>query len=215
SIDSLRNIISRSELISELPLFLSGIKELEVPVYTVWGSCEDVQVLEKFRNGEYKVKNLYIIDEHSSKCLNVGDIKLRLFGLGGAIIMHKLFDNGEGRTTIAGGQGTMWSTVLQIGELLHTANKVWNSSEVRVFITHHSPGREGLLKQISLALKADFTISAGLHFRYGSIAKAITLKPSLAISRAILSNFSIISFVSGISTAFFSKTETDFIHISS
>ncbi|KAG4300861.1 hypothetical protein PCK1_002938 [Pneumocystis canis] len=178
SIDSIRNIISRSELISELPLFLSGVKELEVPVYTIWGSCEDVQVLEKFRNGEYKVKNLYIVDEHSSKCLNVGDIKLRLFGLGGAIIMHKLFDNGEGRTTIAGGQGTMWSTVLQMGELLHTANKVWDSSEVRIFITHHPPGREGLLKQISLALKADFTISAGLHFRYGSSYNDFSVTPS-------------------------------------
>ncbi|CCJ28733.1 unnamed protein product, partial [Pneumocystis jirovecii] len=181
SIESIRNTISRSELIiSELSLFLSGVKELLVPVYTIWGSCEDVHVLEKFRSGEYMIKNLHIIDEHSSKCLNVGDIKLRLFGLGGAIIMHKLFDNGEGRTTIAGGQGTMWSTVLQMGELLHTADRVWDSSEVRIFVTHHSPGREGLLKQISLALKADFTISAGLHFRYGSSYNDFSVTPSTA-----------------------------------
>ncbi|EMR09477.1 hypothetical protein PNEG_02064 [Pneumocystis murina B123] len=192
SIEFIRNTISHSELvISELPSFLSGEKELDVPVYTIWGSCEDVCVLEKFRSGEYKIKNLYIIDEHSSKCLNVGDIKLRLFGLGGAVIMHKLFDNGEGKTTIAGGQGTMWSTVLQMGELLHTANKVWDNSEVRVFVTYHSPGREGLLKQISLALKADFTISAGLHFRYGSSYNDFSVTPSteyflqkLATSRA-------------------------------
>ncbi|QSL66256.1 hypothetical protein MERGE_000632 [Pneumocystis wakefieldiae] len=192
SIDFIRNTISHSELvISELPLFLSGEKELDVPVYTIWGSCEDVCVLEKFRSGEYKVKNLFIIDEHSSKCLNVGDIKLRLFGLGGAVIMRKLFDNGEGKATIAGGQGTMWSTVLQMGELLHTANKVWDNSEVRVFVTHHSPGREGLLKLISLALKADFTISAGLHFRYGSSYNDFSVTPSteyflqkLAASRA-------------------------------
>ncbi|KTW26944.1 hypothetical protein T552_02433 [Pneumocystis carinii B80] len=192
SISFIRNTISHSELvISELPLFLSGEKELDVPVYTIWGSCEDISVLEKFRSGEYKVKNLFIIDEQSSKCLNVGDIKLRLFGLGGAIIMHKLFDNGEGKMTIAGGQGTMWSTVLQMGELLHTANKVWDNSEVRVFITYHSPGREGLLKQISLALKADFTISAGLHFRYGSSYNDFSVTSSteyflqkLAISRA-------------------------------
>lgn len=192
STDFIRNTISRSKLvISELQSFLSGEKELDVPVYTIWGSCEDVHVLEKFRSGEYKIKNLHIIDECSSKCLNVGDIKLRLFGLGGAVVMHKLFDNGEGKTTIAGGQGAMWSTVLQMGELLHTANRVWDNSEVRIFITHHSPGREGLLKQISFALKADFTISASLHFRYGSSYNDFSVTPStehflqkLATSRA-------------------------------
>ena len=34
-------------------------------------------------------------------------------------------------------------------------------------ITHASPGREGLISQLSLVLKADLTVSAGLHFRYG------------------------------------------------
>lgn len=36
-----------------------------------------------------------------------------------------------------------------------------------MLITHASPGREGILAQLALALKADLTISAGLHFRYG------------------------------------------------
>lgn len=36
-----------------------------------------------------------------------------------------------------------------------------------MLVTHASPGREGLLAQLALALKADLTISAGLHFRYG------------------------------------------------
>ncbi|KAI5283909.1 hypothetical protein KEM52_003180, partial [Ascosphaera acerosa] len=38
--------------LSELPLLLSGHLSLSVPVYTVWGACEDVRVLEKFRSGE-------------------------------------------------------------------------------------------------------------------------------------------------------------------
>lgn len=49
---------------------------------------------------------------------------MRLFGLGGAVVSHKLFDNGTGTATIAGGGGTMWTTVLQIGELVDTAQKV-------------------------------------------------------------------------------------------
>lgn len=40
---------------SELPDFLSLEKQLDVPVYTVWGVCEDVAILEKFRSGEYSI----------------------------------------------------------------------------------------------------------------------------------------------------------------
>ena len=165
--------------LSELPSFISGKHKLDIPVYTVWGACEDVRVLEKFRSGEYKVDKLHIIDEASSRLLDVGGIKLRLLGLGGAVVMHKLFDNGEGRTTIAGGQGTMWTTLLQMGELVDTANRVYDPTETRVFITHASPAREGLLNQLSVTLKADFSISAGLHFRYGSSYNEFSVNPTL------------------------------------
>lgn len=165
--------------LSELYLFISGKYTLDVPVYTVWGACEDVRVLEKFRSGEYKVPNLHIIDEGSSRLLDIGGIKLRLLGLGGAVVMHKLFDNGEGRTTIAGGQGTMWTTLLQMGELVDTANRVYDPTETRVFVTHASPAREGLLNQLSVTLKADFSISAGLHFRYGSSYNEFSVNPTL------------------------------------
>lgn len=153
--------------LSEFPDFLSGEKRLNVPVYTVWGVCEDVAILEKLRSKEYQIPNLHILDEATTHLLDVGGVKLRLFGLGGAVIQHKLFDNGEGTDTIAGGAGTMWTTALQIGELVETAQKVYDPSETRVLVTHASPGREGLLAQLSLHIKADFTISAGLHFRYG------------------------------------------------
>ncbi len=165
--------------LSELPLFLNKTYTLNVPVYTVWGACEDVQVLEKLRSGEYKVQNLHIIDEAHSRLLEVGGVKLRLLGLGGAVVMHKLFDNGEGRTTIAGGQGTMWTTLLQMGELVDTANRVYDPTETRVFVTHASPAREGLLNQLSVTLKADFSISAGLHFRYGSSYNEFSVNPTL------------------------------------
>lgn len=36
----------------------------------------------------------------------------------------KLIKIGEGFATIAGGQGTMWTTALQIGELVDTAQRV-------------------------------------------------------------------------------------------
>ncbi|TID13190.1 ser/Thr protein phosphatase family protein [Venturia nashicola] len=177
---SIKERIPRDQLpLSELPLFLNKTYTLDVPVYTVWGACEDVQVLEKLRSGEHKIDNLHIIDEANSRLLDVGGVKLRILGLGGAVVMHKLFDNGEGRTTIAGGQGTMWTTLLQMGELIDTANRVYDPTETRLFVTHASPAREGLLNQLSVTLKADFSISAGLHFRYGSSYNEFSVNPTL------------------------------------
>jgi hypothetical protein len=66
-------------------------------VYTVWGACEDVSVLEKFRSGDYSLENFHIIDESSTAVIDIGGVKLRLFGLGGAYAQHKLFDIGDGR----------------------------------------------------------------------------------------------------------------------
>lgn len=185
---SIKERFQRERLpLSDLPAFLSGREKLDVPVFTVWGACEDVSVLEKLRSGEYKIHNLHVIDESHSRLLDVGGVKLRLLGLGGAVVMHKLFDNGEGRTTIAGGQGTMWTTLLQMGELIDTANRVYDPSETRVFVTHASPAREGLLNQLSVTLKADFSISAGLHFRYGSSYNEFSVNPSLDHYRGKLS----------------------------
>ncbi|KAL7281972.1 hypothetical protein ACG7TL_003439 [Trametes sanguinea] len=155
-------------LLSEFPLLLSGQIKLQVPVYTVWGACEDVIVLEKFRAGQYDIENLHVLDEATTRCLDLGGVKLRLLGLGGALVPHKMFDNGDGNATIAGGQGTMWTTALQIGELVDTAQRVFDPTETRLLVTHASPGREGIINQLGLVVKADLTVSAGLHFRYAS-----------------------------------------------
>lgn len=61
----------------------------------------------------------------------------------------------------------MWTTMLQIGELVDTAAKVYDPSETRLLVTNVAPGREGLIAQLGLVLKADLSISSGLHFRYG------------------------------------------------
>lgn len=147
---------------------LAGELRLTIPVYTVWGACEDISILEKFRSGEYNVENLHILDEATTRPIDIGGVKLRLLGLGGALVPHKLFDNGDGRATIAGGQGTMWTTALQIGELVDTAQRSYDPTETRLFVSHTSPGREGIIAQLALVLKADLTLSAGLHFRYAS-----------------------------------------------
>jgi len=165
---SLSQSASIANSLSEFPLFLSGQLKLNVPVFTVWGACEDVAVLEKFRAGQIEVPNLHVLDEATTRLLEVGGIKLRLLGLGGAFVPHRMFDNGDGQATVAGGQGTMWTTALQIGELVDTSQRCFDPSETRLLVTHASPGREGLIAQLALVVKADLTISAGLHFRYST-----------------------------------------------
>ncbi|KAK8844699.1 hypothetical protein IAR55_006548 [Kwoniella newhampshirensis] len=152
--------------LSQFPHLLTGAINFPVPVFTVWGLLEDVRVIEKFRTGEYEVNNLFMIDEATSRVLDVGGMKLRLFGLGGTVAPYKMFDNGEGYATIAGGQGTMWTTALQMGELLDTAQRVFDSQETRLFLCTASICKHPLLTLIASALKADLTISSGLHFRY-------------------------------------------------
>lgn len=76
--------------LSQFPHLLSGAITFPVPVFTVWGLIEDVRIVEKFRTGEYEVSNLTVIDEASSALIETAGLKLRLFGLGGAVALHKL-----------------------------------------------------------------------------------------------------------------------------
>lgn len=76
--------------LSQFPHLLTGAITFPVPVFTVWGLVEDVRVLEKFRTGEYEVKNLTVLDEVLSRVIDVAGLRLRLFGLGGAFIMHRM-----------------------------------------------------------------------------------------------------------------------------
>jgi len=155
----LRQLLQTSPdfVLSEFPKLLNGELKFNVPVYTVWGACEDVSILEKIRlapnsslsipdstpslapstttqtpspelSSSYSIPNLTVLDEATTRVLVIGGVRLRLFGLGGAVVSHKLFDNGQGNATIAGGMGTMWTTMLQIGELVDTAQKVRFSS---------------------------------------------------------------------------------------
>lgn len=61
--------------------------------------------------------------------------------------------------------------------------QVYDATETRVLVTHASPGREGLLAQLALAIKADYTISGSLHFRYGSSYNDFTTSADPSIFR--------------------------------
>lgn len=156
-------------------------------MYTIYGAAEDLIVLERFKDGTYKVPNLHIIDETTTYAIKTpSGLTIRLFGLGGSLVVHRLFDHGDASLSIAGSPGVMWTSTLQMGQLISTVRKSFVPSEIRVFVTHPSPSREGLLAQLAVALRTDFTVSSGLHFLYGSSFNEYSALPSLEHFRGIL-----------------------------
>lgn len=135
--------------ISELPRFLSGELALEVPVYTIYGMCEDSYVINKFRYGAYTVPNLHIIDDCSLHLIKFKNNtqSLLLCGIGGSLSYHKLFHQGTTHNfsdivgpaatgaggappppprdviPISGDPGNIWITVLQLGKLIQSLLK--------------------------------------------------------------------------------------------
>eukprot|EP00124_Ichthyophonus_hoferi_P003184 Ihof_evm4s262 gene=Ihof_evmTU4s262 len=159
--DLMRFLKSRL-LFSELPAYLHGTRSLDVPVYTIWGQQEDIRVVEKFKTSEYRVNNLHLLDERASH--KIGN--LRLLGLGGNVLLHKLFDSGMGEGDIAGVVGKMWTTLLQVADLIQTAKATYDPSETRLFVSYVSSGREPLIAKIAHYIQADFAVSGHLHSRY-------------------------------------------------
>lgn len=193
--------------ISQLPQFLSGELKLNVPVYTIYGMCEDSYVINKFRYGYYSIPNLHIIDDcslHLIKFKNNSQ-SLLLSGLGGSLSYHKLFHQGTTHNfsdivnssspdshkpplndiiPISGDPGNIWITILQLGKFIQSLLKFseQNADEynraIKFFITHQSPTREPLLEHLSIFFKMDYTISNSLHFKYISSYNALTVNPS-------------------------------------
>jgi hypothetical protein len=193
--------------ISELPKFLNGELKLNIPVYTIYGMCEDSYVINKFRFNYYKIPNLYIIDDcslHLIKFKNNSQ-SILLSGIGGSLSYHKLFhqgtthnfnellllsnnnnnnNNNNNIIPISGDPGNIWITILQLGKFIQSILKFSEENQndfnksIKFFITHQSPTREPLLEHLSIFFKMDYTISNSLHFKYISSYNALTVNPS-------------------------------------
>lgn len=135
--------------ISELPKFISGELKLNIPVYTIYGMCEDSYVINKFRYGYYKIPNLHIIDDCSLHLIkfkaNNSTQSILLSGIGGSLSYHKLFHQGTTHNfndiipnssnknnefnlpnniiPISGDPGNIWITILQLGKYIQTLLK--------------------------------------------------------------------------------------------
>ncbi|GMG39597.1 unnamed protein product [Ambrosiozyma monospora] len=196
----------KNQTISELEQFIKGEKKLTVPVYTIYGMCEDSLVINKFRYGVYSIENLHIVDDGNLFTVSCkSGHTLLLTGVGGSLSHHKLFHQGStldlesiiGSNTdfnslnnsdtllpISGDPGNIWITVLQLGRLIYTLTEfsekepeLYNKA-IKIFITHQSPAREPLLEHLSIFFKMDYTVSNSLHFKYSSSYNELSINPS-------------------------------------
>eukprot|EP01134_Creolimax_fragrantissima_P005276 CFRG5276T1 len=160
----LRAFLRQRRVFSELPAFLNNEMSFRVPVYTVWGVDEDIRVIEKFRSKEYQVGNLHLLDE--TQAFNIRHTDIQLIGLGGNLVYHWLFDNGQGQERVSGDVGKLWVTLLQLASLIKMADKMYDPVAIRVLVTHVSAGREPVIAQLAHRVKADYSVSGHFHSRY-------------------------------------------------
>ncbi|RKO91061.1 hypothetical protein BDK51DRAFT_23033, partial [Blyttiomyces helicus] len=145
----------KREPVSELVDFLEGRKIFSVPIYVTYGRYEDVHVLDKFTNGTYMIPNLHIIYDSNSMSLNLSPslAPLRLLGLGGALVSNSLFDHAEADCSQAGGDGEMWASMLQVGQVVREAKETMESGEIRVLVASVCPAVEALVGQLALCVQ--------------------------------------------------------------
>ena len=149
--DDLAVFVQKHKLLGDLQRYIKGEASFNVPVYAVWGNHEDKHVIEAFRDESYQVPNLHLLDERH--VYHVGPFTL--FGLGGNVLTgKKLFHDP------IGGGGKVWATLGQFGKLCQTLSEVpEDDEEVRVFVTHVSPGKEPLAALMGAQYRADFHVS--------------------------------------------------------
>eukprot|EP00043_Microstomoeca_roanoka_P029560 m.22299 g.22299 ORF g.22299 m.22299 type:complete len:523 (+) comp9285_c0_seq1:108-1676(+) len=144
----------------DFPQFLSGEQKFQVPVYAVAGDRGDVSVVGKLRTGEYKVPNLTILDERAT--MRVGTV--RFFGLGGSFRPTRLFDAGDAVVdSLAGRNDKLWTTLLQVGELIDLADKAAQEEGddiTRILITYQNPAHCPYISKLAKRIKADVLIAA-------------------------------------------------------
>ena len=137
--------------LSQMPEYLEGRKAFTLPVFAVWGNHEDHRVVESFYTGGRTIENLHVL--HEKETFHIG--RFHIFGLGGNVIVGpKLFQR-----PLAGGSGKVWATLSQLDALCAAAEENAQEGEIRLLVSHVSPGKEPLVSIVGARTRADFAVS--------------------------------------------------------
>jgi predicted phosphodiesterase len=151
SADQKQGFVRERLPLSQLPQYLNGERQFTVPVYAVWGNHEDTEVVRKFYSGEYVVPNLHVL--HDKSLLRAD--RCHILGIGGNLLMSRKFF----QKPIAGGGGRVWTTLSQYLDLISVAESLESKSDIRILVSHVSPGKEAFVSLIGACVGASFIIS--------------------------------------------------------
>jgi len=124
----------------------------------VWGNHEDKDVVERIFRGDIQVKNLHILNHQ--RAYRVGPALV--YGLGGNLLPGSKMV----QKPIAGGGGKVWSTLSQYVDLVRTVDNVKDETNLRLLVSHVSPGKEPFVELMGARTRADFTISGHMGAPY-------------------------------------------------
>ncbi|PIS49977.1 hypothetical protein CJI97_004664 [Candidozyma auris] len=189
--------VFKSKLLSETPMehlqqYMSGQRKLPCPLYTTIGSLDDPYIVERFVKGEWRIPHLHILDHTHSYLLepeNSNAPPIRLYGIGGNLNVHSLFDSGKlGLDSVAGKVGDLWITLAQVAQL-YVHMKSRRESAINVFVSHSPVMKNPLIEHLAIVTGADYTISQGLHFRYPVSGNGMSFVESMGGSAGYIENY--------------------------
>ncbi len=138
-------------LVGEFHSYIDGSESFRVPVYAVWGNHEDKEIVERLFRGDLSIPNLNML--HHEQAHSAGPAFI--YGLGGNLLPgSKMLQK-----PIAGGGGKIWSTLSQYADVVRRADAETESTGLRIFVSHVSPGKEPFIELVSARTRADYTIS--------------------------------------------------------
>lgn len=187
-----RDALLNRESISHMDKYISGEKRLPCPVYTIVGPLDDPDIVEKFISGEFHVPNLHLVaydKTYTLKVLDDGPV-VHLYGLGGNVKVHSLFDNGCVGGSLCGKPGDLWITLAQVAELYLNTQKLTPSLlAVKIFVSHSPVIKTPLLEHLAVITGADITVSQGLHFKYPVLGNGMSFVDSMGGSAGYIENY--------------------------
>lgn len=191
-------LLSSKSSISQFQQYVNGEKSFPCPVYTIFGPLDDPKIIDKLQTKQIIIPNLNLIDHKNNyeiqTARNVPNI--RLYGLGGTLKIHSLFDNGNlSYLGVSGKLGELWISLLQIAELYISVTNsksftdTTKNSTINIFISHVPVVKAPLLEHLAIITHADFTISQGLHFRYPVMGNGMSFVDSMGGSAGYVENY--------------------------
>ncbi|NPD23116.1 metallophosphoesterase [Corallococcus exiguus] len=155
--DALRAFIRQELPLSDLAEWLRAGRGFSLPTFGIWGNHEDGAVVASLLAGRERVPNLTLLGTATHG-------PFRFFGLGGNLLPNLLGDDAP----IDGGRGKIHATARDLTALLDSA-RPRVPGEVRVLVTHVSPGKAPLVSLLAEALDVDLTVSGHMGSPYGCV----------------------------------------------